>query len=56
MKTVSLKIDDGLLSETEEILSIIEMPRNKYINEAIGFYNKIQQRTILEQKIKLESE
>ena len=49
-------IDDDLLRKTEEIISIIIMPRNQYINEAIAFYNKIQQRTILEQKLSVESE
>ena len=44
MKKVSLKIDDALLRETEEILSFIKLPRNQYINEAIAFYNKIQKR------------
>ena len=55
MKKVSLKIDDALLRETEEILSFIKLPRNQYINEAIAFYNKIQKRTILEQKLGFES-
>ncbi len=55
MKTVSLKIDDSIFEETEKILSSIKIPRNRYINEAIEFYNKIQKRQILEKKLKLES-
>lgn len=55
MKTVSLKIDDSIFGETEKILSKISMPRNRYINEAIGYYNKLQKRQILEEKLKKES-
>jgi hypothetical protein len=55
MKTVSLKIDDAIFGETEEILSVMKKPRNRYINEAIGFYNKLQKKIILEQKLRNES-
>jgi predicted transcriptional regulator len=55
MKTVSLKIDDSIFGETEKILSNIKIPRNRYINEAIEHYNKVQKRQILEEKLKLES-
>ena len=56
MKTVSLKIDDSIFGETEKILSNISMPRNRYINEALEYYNKIQKRKILEKRLKVESE
>jgi len=56
MKTVSLKIDDSVFGETEKILSRIKMPRNRYINEAIDYYNRIKKRQIIEQKLKKESE
>lgn len=56
MKTVSLKIDDSIFGETEIILSRIRIPRNRYINEAIDYYNKVQKRQILEKKLKAESE
>ncbi len=56
MKTVSLKIDDSIFGETEKILSRIKKPRNRYINEAIDFYNKIQRKQILEKKLKSESD
>jgi len=55
MKTVSLKINDSIFGETENILSRINIPRNRYINEAIEFYNKIQKRKILEKRLKAES-
>jgi hypothetical protein len=56
MKTVSLKIDDLIFVETEEILSSIKKPRNRYINEALDYYNKLQRRIILEKRLKKESE
>ena len=55
MKTISLKIDDSIFSETEKILTRIKQPRNRYINEAIEFYNKIQKRNLIESKLKKES-
>lgn len=55
MKTVSLKIDDSIFRETENLLSRIKKPRNRYINEAIDFYNKHQRRQILEKRLKEES-
>jgi len=55
MKTVSLKIDDSIFGETEKILSNIRIPRNRYINEAIEYYNKVQKRQILEKKLQAES-
>jgi len=56
MKTVSLKIDDSFFVETEKILSKIKKPRNRYINEAIDYYNRFQKRLILEKRLKKESE
>ncbi|MBN1187254.1 MAG: hypothetical protein JXB49_33555 [Bacteroidales bacterium] len=56
MKTVSLKIDDSVFGETEKILSRIKVPRNRYINEAIDYYNRIKKRQIIEHKLKKESE
>jgi hypothetical protein len=56
MKTVSLKIDDSIFGETEKILSRIKKPRNRYINEALEYYNRIQRRLILEKRLKKESQ
>jgi len=55
MKTVSLKIDDSIFGETEEILKNIKKPRNRYINEAIEFYNNFQRRKLIENQLKKES-
>lgn len=55
MKTVSLKLDDSIFGETEKILASLKKPRNRYINEALAFYNKVQRNKILEEKLKEES-
>ena len=33
----------------------MKKPRNRYINEAIDYFNKFQKRVILEKKLKQES-
>ncbi|MCK9311768.1 MAG: hypothetical protein VB110_09030 [Bacteroidales bacterium] len=55
MKTVLLKLDDSIFVETENILSRIQRPRNRYINEAVEYYNKFQKRQILEKRLRNES-
>jgi metal-responsive CopG/Arc/MetJ family transcriptional regulator len=44
MKTLSLKLDEDIFDETEEILKEKKVARNRYINEALEFYNKFQKR------------
>ena len=56
MKTISLKIDDSIYGETESIVKTMKKARNRYINEALANYNKMQSRAILESKLKMESE
>lgn len=56
MKIISLKIDDSIFGETEKILARMKKPRNRYINEAIEFYNQFQRRLIIEKRLKKESE
>jgi len=56
MKSISLNLDDAIFLETEEILSQMKKARNRYINEAIDFYNKHQKRRMLEYKFQQESD
>ena len=55
MKTLSLKLDDTIFKETEMLLSEMKQPRNRYINDALNYYNKIQRRKILARKLEAES-
>ena len=52
MKIVSLKIDESIFGETEKILSRLKKPRNRYINEAIDYYNRFQRRLLIEKRLK----
>jgi len=55
MKTLSLKLDDSVFTETEQVISHINKSRNRYINEALEFYNKVQKRKLLASKLEKES-
>lgn len=44
MKTLSLKLDNSVFEETEEILKEKGIARNRYINEALDFYNRYYHR------------
>ena len=55
MKNLSLKMDDHVFNETEKITSKIRKNRNRYINEAVEFYNLIQKRKIISRQLKKES-
>ncbi len=49
MKTLSLKLDNSVFEETEKLLEKIEKTRNRYINEALEYYNQIQKKKLIEQ-------
>ncbi len=55
MKNLSLKMDDAVFNETEKIISKINKNRNRYINEAVEFYNLVQKRKIISHQLKKES-
>ena len=55
MKTLSLKLDDTIFFETEKVVTRLKKPRNRYINEALLFYNRIQRKRMLSRKLELES-
>ncbi len=55
MKTLSLKLDDLVFEETEKLLEKIKKPRNRYINDAIQYYNQIQKKSILDKMLETES-
>lgn len=55
MKTLSLKLDDNIFNETEEITAELRLARNRYINEAVSIYNKVNKRRLLKAKLSKES-
>lgn len=54
-KSLSLKLQDEIFKETEQVLKKVKRPRNAYINEAIHFYNKLQARRLLKNQLIRES-
>ncbi|MES2332196.1 MAG: hypothetical protein V4539_21485 [Bacteroidota bacterium] len=55
MKNLSLKLDEKVFSETEKITEALKMPRNRYINAAIEFYNSYNAKLLLRKKLARES-
>ena len=55
MKNLSLKMDEKIFQETEKILTKVRKNRNRYINDAVQFYNVLQKRRILKDQLKQES-
>lgn len=55
MKIISLKIEETIFTETDKIVEQCDISRNKYINEALDYYNKIQRNKLLEKILKKES-
>ncbi len=56
MKSISLKLQDNILDETESLLEHLKTSRNKYINEAIEFYNRFHKRRLIEEQLAKESQ
>ena len=55
MKTLSLKLDDKIFNETENITASLKQARNRYINEAVHIYNMFNKRRVLKNKLAQES-
>jgi len=55
MKTLSLRLDEMVYEETEKLLEKIKKPRNRYINEALHYYNQIQKKKIISEQLMKES-
>jgi len=55
MKTLSLKLDDSVFQETEQVVTKLNKPRNRYINEALLYYNRLQKKRLLAKKLDSES-
>jgi hypothetical protein len=55
MKSLSLKLDDKVFSDTEEITGELKLARNRYINDAVDLYNLFNKRQLLKKKLTKES-
>jgi hypothetical protein len=55
MKTLSLKLEDQIFNDAEGVISKINKNRNRYINEAVDYYNRYNKRKIIASKLVNES-
>ena len=55
MKILSLKLDDHIYEDAEEITSQLNLARNRYINEAVEIYNLFNKRRLLKKQLSKES-
>jgi hypothetical protein len=55
MKTLSLKLDDNIFDETETITAKLKLARNRYINEAVSLYNRVNKKRLLKNQLIKES-
>ncbi|MFK7932031.1 MAG: hypothetical protein AB8G22_00895 [Saprospiraceae bacterium] len=56
MKSISLKLSEEILIDTDDLIGNLSISRNRYINEAIDFYNQHQRRQLLKEQLNKESE
>lgn len=56
MKSLSLKLDDDVFAESEEITTKLKLARNRYINEAVAAYNAYNKRRLLKNRLAKESD
>jgi predicted transcriptional regulator len=55
MKSLSLKLEDDIFEEAEQITGQLNMPRNRYINEAVKVYNLFNKRRLIQKQLQKES-
>jgi hypothetical protein len=55
MKTLSLKLDDHIFEDAEEMTNKLNLARNRYINEAVNIYNVFNKRRLLKAQLKKDS-
>lgn len=55
MRNLSIKLDDDVFNETEKIISRISANRNRYINDAVAYYNILQKKRIISCQLEKES-
>jgi len=55
MKNLSLKLKEEIYRDTEKVVKKLNIPRNSYINKAVDFYNKVNNKNMLRKKMFEES-
>ena len=55
MKNLSLKLDDTIFQNVESIAKEMKLSRNRYINQAVNYFNILQKRKLLAKQLAYES-
>jgi hypothetical protein len=55
MTSISLKIDDQILSEADSLWKEVQKSRNSYFNEAIAYFNAVKKKELLAKQLAKES-
>lgn len=55
MKNLSLKLDDAVFLETEKMVEQLKETRNRYINRAVDYFNKMQKKKMIGEQIAMDS-
>ena len=55
MKSLSLKLDDKIFEEAEELTINLKLARNRFINDAVNIYNQFNKRKLLKNQLIKES-
>jgi hypothetical protein len=55
MKKISLKLDEKIFDDAEQIASVLKLDRNRYINEAVNMYNLYNKQKCLKKQLAKES-
>ena len=55
MKVLSLKLEDKIFDEAEEMTSKLNLSRNRYINKAVSIFNEVNKRRLLKHQLVKES-
>jgi predicted transcriptional regulator len=54
-KILSLKLQEDIFKDAEEVVKKMNIPRNTFINKAIEHYTRIQKRKLLAKQLRIES-
>ena len=54
-KILSLKLQEDIFRDTEEIVKKMDIPRNTFINRAVKFYIRAYKKGLLKKQLKHES-
>jgi hypothetical protein len=54
-KAVTLRLQETVLNEAEALTRKTKVPRDKYINNAVSFYNLYTKRRLLKERLHKES-